>query len=134
MKGQRFRFFGNSVPFQGETSCELHISVETEESYNKDTNNNCAWPVVTGYSFDASVECQVQDFMSDPDDHLVPADLSVGTPIELEFSRTSADNTKRSERVIATGNFIPTSISYKADNKKTVTASVKLEGTGVLTI
>lgn len=134
MKGQRYRFFANDVPFQAETSCELHISVETEESYNKDFNNNCAWPVAVGYSFDASIECQVKNFSSDKNNYYVPADLTPGEPIDLELCRTTEDSTTSYDATIASGKFIPTSISYKADNKKTVTASIKLEGTGVLTL
>ena len=38
MKGQRLRIYeeGNERRVQGETSCELHISIETESEVNKD--------------------------------------------------------------------------------------------------
>lgn len=133
MKGQRLRFFMDGVPFAGETSCELHISIETEESVNKDTADNFAYPEMVGYIYDASIECQVEHFGHD-NNFFVGADyLTPGETAALQLKRT-AENSMSQSTVIASGNFIPTSVSYKADNKKTVTASIKLEGTGVLTL
>ena len=62
MKGQRYRFYNNDLHFAGETSCELHISVETEDSGTKDDVLNVGSPVAVGYSFDASIECQMSNF------------------------------------------------------------------------
>ena len=134
MKGQRYRFFRDSVNFSGETSCELHISIETEESGNKDINANVNQPVAVGYSFDATIECQVSSFISDTNYSIKASDLTVGQVEELELCKTSETNQTTPATTIASGKFIPTSISFKADNKKTVTATIKLEGTGELTI
>lgn len=132
MKGQRYRFFKEGVPFESETSCELHISVETEETSNKDYSTPVAWPEGVGCSFDATIECQVKNYSGSS--YVLPTDLEVGVPVDLELCKTSETSNTTKETVIASGTFIPTSISYKADNKKTVTATIKLEGTGVLTV
>ena len=134
MKGQRYRFFKSGVQFQGETSCELHISIETEESGNKDTDTNVNQPVAVGYSFDATIECQVSSFFSDTNYSIKASDLTVGQVEELELSKTSESNQSTPATTIAEGMFIPTSISFKADNKKTVTSTIKLEGTEELTV
>lgn len=134
MKGQRYRFFKDNNPFHCETSCELHISIETEESGNKDTSTNVNRPVAVGYSFDATIESQISVFTSDHNENYKASDLSVGTPYDLELGKTSESNQGLSSVTIASGTFIPTSISFKADNKKTVTSTIKLEGTGELTV
>ena len=134
MKGQRYRFFKDNNPFHCETSCELHISIETEESGNKDTSTNVNRPVAVGYSFDATIESQISVFVSDHNENYKASDLSVGTPYDLELGKTSESNQGLSSVTIASGTFIPTSISFKADNKKTVTSTIKLEGTGELTV
>ena len=134
MKGQRYRFFRDGVHFSGETSCELHISIETEESGNKDINTNVNQPIAVGYSFDATIECQVSGFISDTNHSIKASDLTVGQVEELELSKTSDSNQTTPATTIAEGMFIPTSISYKADNKKTVTSTIKLEGTEELTV
>lgn len=132
MKGQRYRFFKDGVPFESETSCELHISVETEESSNKDYATLVAFPVGVGYSFDATIECQVKSYSGSS--YTLPVDLEIGVPVELELCKTSDSSPTTKGTTIARGFYIPTSISYKADNKKTVTATIKLEGTGELTV
>ena len=134
MKGQRYRFFRNENPFDGETSCELHISIETEESGNKDSSSNVNQPVAVGYSFDATIECQVSSFVSDHNENNKASDLDVGTAYDLELCKTSEDDQKHFSTTIARGTFIPTSISFKADNKKTVTSTIKLEGTEERTV
>lgn len=135
MKGQRYRFFkDSSLKLRGETSCELHISIETEEAVNKDSNLNYSLPEVVGYSFDASIECHVDSFLSNQSYDAKPSDLSIGQACSMSLGRTSDSDNSVIETEIASGRFIPTSISYKADNKKVVTASIKLEGTGVLTL
>ena len=134
MKGQRYRFFRDNVNFSGETSCELHISIETEESGNKDINANVNQPVAVGYSFDATIECQVSGFISDTNYSIKASDLTVGQVEELELRKTSDSDQTHGLLTIASGKFIPTSISFKADNKKTVTSTIKLEGTGELTV
>ena len=134
MKGQRYRFFKDDNPFHCETSCELHISIETEESGNKDTSTNANQPVAVGYSFDATIESQISVFVSDHNKNYKASDLSVGTPYDLELCKTSEGNQSLSSTTIASGTFIPTSISFKADNKKTVTSTIKLEGTEELTV
>ena len=134
MKGQRYRFYNNDLHFAGETSCELHISVETEDSGTKDDVLNVGSPVAVGYSFDATIESQISNFVSDHNDNYKASDLSVGTPYDLELCKTSDSDQTHGLLTIASGRFIPTSISFKADNKKTVTSTIKLEGTGELTV
>ena len=134
MKGQRYRFYNNDLHFAGETSCELHISVETEDSGTKDDVLNVGSPVAVGYSFDAAIECQMSNFKENHNYCYKASDIEIGVPIEVELGKASADNQTTKEATIASGTFIPTSISFKADNKKTVTSTIKLEGTGELTV
>ena len=58
MKGYNLRAYDceNKRRFTNEISCELHISIETEDIDNKDIPSGYVFPVMTGYSFDMTVE------------------------------------------------------------------------------
>lgn len=134
MKGQRFRIFdpnGDQV-IQGETSCELHISIETESEQNKDNGNNADYPTMVGYSFDATIECQVSSFVKHGEMVKRSTDFNAGDNQGLELAEFNSAGQYQSK--IASGSFITTSVSYKSDNKKTITATIKLEGSGELTL
>lgn len=134
MKGQRFRIFdpnGDQV-IQGETSCELHISIETESEQNKDNADNANYPTMVGYSFDATIECQVSSFVKHGEMVKRSTDFNAGDNQGLELAEFNSAGQYQSK--IASGSFITTSVSYKSDNKKTITATIKLEGSGELTL
>lgn len=134
MKGQRFRIFdpnGDQV-IQGETSCELHISIETESEQNKDNADNADYPTMVGYSFDATIECQVSSFVKHGEMVKRSTDFNAGDNQGLELAEFNSAGQYQSK--IASGSFITTSVSYKSDNKKTITATIKLEGSGELTL
>lgn len=134
MKGQRFRIYdpnGDQV-IQGETSCELHISIETESEQNKDNGNNADYPTMVGYSFDATIECQISSFIKDGEIVKRSTDFNAGDNQGLELAEFNSTGQYQSK--IASGSFITTSVSYKSDNKKTITATIKLEGSGELTL
>lgn len=134
MKGQRFRIYdpnGDQV-IQGETSCELHISIETESEQNKDNGNNADYPTMVGYSFDATIECQISSFIKDGEMVKRSTDFNAGDNQGLELAEFNSAGQYQSK--IASGSFITTSVSYKSDNKKTITATIKLEGSGELTL
>lgn len=134
MKGQRFRIYdpnGDQV-IQGETSCELHISIETESEQNKDNANNADYPTMVGYSFDATIECQISSFIKDGEMVKRSTDFNAGDNQGLELAEFNSAGQYQSK--IASGSFITTSVSYKSDNKKTITATIKLEGSGELTL
>ena len=134
MKGQRFRIYdpnGDQV-IQGETSCELHISIETESEQNKDNGNNADYPTMVGYSFDATIECQVSSFVKHGEMVKRSTDFNAGDNQGLELAEFNSAGQYQSK--IASGSFITTSVSYKSDNKKTITATIKLEGSGELTL
>ena len=134
MKGQRFRIYDSDSDqvIQGETSCELHISIETESEQNKDNADNADYPTMVGYSFDATIECQISSFLKNGGNVKRTTDFNAGYHYALELAQF--DSVGQYQSAIASGSFITTSVSYKSDNKKTITATIKFEGSGELTL
>lgn len=130
MKGQRMRIYDpeNEKKVQGETSCELHISIETESEANKDGVDNWDYPAFMGYSFDLTTEVQISSFTARDELSYRPTDFTPGTSNILGLALFNEGNTYGLMFVRAP--FICTSVSYRADNKKTITASIKHEGNG----
>ena len=135
MKGQRYRAFETVGEryFEGETTCELHISVEVESAVNKDNADNTDYPVVAGYSFDMTIEQQCSHLTTGDQIVITAADINGGDSMALALARFASSSLTK-EAIIASGNFLCTSTSYKADNKKILSATHKFEGTGVLSI
>ena len=131
MKGQRLRIYesGNERRVQGETSCELHISIETESEVNKDNTNTWDYPTFMGYSFDTTIEVPVSSFAKNDETVMRATDFNVGIQDTLHLALFTGLVYNKS---ICHGNLICTSVSYKADNKKTITATIKHEGNGEL--
>lgn len=130
MKGQQMRIYDpeNEKKVQGETSCELHISIETESEANKDSADNWDYPAFMGYSFDLTTEVQISSFTARDELSYRPTDFTPGTSNILGLALFNEGNTYGSMFVRAP--FICTSVSYRADNKKTITATIKHEGNG----
>ena len=131
MKGQSIRIYDadNEKRVQGETSCELHISIETESEANKDNADEWDYPAFMGYSFDTTIEVQISSFVKQDEYLIRPTDFTAGATDHLciaLFDKSVYSKT------ICEGNLICTSASYKADNKKTITATIKHEGSGEL--
>ena len=80
MKGQRLRIYeeGNERRVQGETSCELHISIETESEVNKDNADTWDYPTFMGYSFDTTIEVQVSSFAKQDEFVMRATDFNAG--------------------------------------------------------
>ena len=131
MKGQQLRIYeeSNDRRVQGETSCELHISIETESEVNKDNADTWDYPTFMGYSFDTTIEVQISSFKKQDEFVLRATDFNVGIQDTLHLALFTGLVYNKS---ICHGNLICTSVSYKADNKKTITASIKHEGNGEL--
>ena len=131
MKGQRLRIYesGNERRVQGETSCELHISIETESEVNKDNADTWDYPTFMGYSFDTTIDMQIISFTKQEQDVMHATNFSVGDTEVLHLAKFDG-NTYMSS--VCHGNLICTSVSYKSDNKKTITATIKHEGNGEL--
>ena len=131
MKGQRLRIYeeGNERRVQGETSCELHISIETESEVNKDNADEWDYPAFMGYSFDTTIEVQVNSFAKEDEMVMRATDFNAGSQDTLHLALFSGQTYQSS---ICHGNLICASVSYKADNKKTITATIKHEGNGEL--
>ena len=131
MKGQLLRIYeeSNDRRVQGETSCELHISIETESEVNKDNADTWDYPTFMGYSFDTTIEVQVSSFKKQDEFVLRATDFNVGTQDTLHLAFFTGLSYNKS---LCHGNLICTSVSYKADNKKTITATIKHEGNGEL--
>ena len=131
MKGQRLRIYeeSNERRVQGETSCELHISIETESEVNKDNADTWDYPTFMGYSFDTTIEVQVSSFQKQDEFVMRATDFNAGGQDNLHLALFNGLEYNKS---ICHGNLICTSVSYKADNKKTITATIKHEGNGEL--
>ena len=131
MKGQLLRIYeeSNDRRVQGETSCELHISIETESEVNKDNADTWDYPTFMGYSFDTTIEVQVSSFKKQDEFVLRATDFNVGIQDTLHLAFFNGITYNKS---LCHGNLICTSVSYKADNKKTITATIKHEGNGEL--
>ena len=131
MKGQLLRIYeeSNDRRVQGETSCELHISIETESEVNKDNADTWDYPTFMGYSFDTTIEVQVSSFKKQDEFVLRATDFNAGSQDTLHLALFNGTTYQSS---VCHGNLICTSVSYKADNKKTITATIKHEGNGEL--
>ena len=131
MKGQQLRIYeeSNDRRVQGETSCELHISIETESEVNKDNADTWDYPTFMGYSFDTTIEVQISSFKKQDEFVLRATDFNVGIQDTLHLALFTGLVYNKS---ICHGNLICTSVSHKADNKKTITATIKHEGNGEL--
>ena len=131
MKGQRLRIYeeGNERRVQGETSCELHISIETESEVNKDNADTWDYPTFMGYSFDTTIEGQGSSFAKQDEMVMRATDFNAGSQDTLHLALFNGTTYQSS---VCHGNLICASVSYKADNKKTITATLKPEGNGEL--
>ena len=130
MKGQQMRIYDpeNKKTVQGETSCELHISIETESEANKDSVDNWDYPAFTGYSFDLTTEVQISSFTAKDSLSYSPTNFAPGTENILSLALFNEDHSYALTFLRAP--FICTSVSYRADNKKAITATIKHEGNG----
>ena len=131
MKGQSLRIYeeSNARTVQGETSCELHISIETESEVNKDNADEWDYPTFMGYSFDTTIEVQVSSFVKQSELVMRATDFNAGLQDTLHLALFNGLTYNKS---VCHGNLICTSVSYKSDNKKTITATIKHEGNGEL--
>lgn len=136
MKGHSLRAYDpvNSKKFQNETSVELHISIETEDIDNKDLPAIYSSPIMTGYSFDMTIEQQVSNFQINGKSSLKAGDLHNNNPHVIALEKFEGKGLSSSDHEICYGTFYTQSVSYKADNRKVVTSTLKLQGTGALTI
>lgn len=130
MKGQQMRIYDpeNEKKVQGETSCELHISIETESEANKDSADNWDYPAFMGYSFDLTTEVQISSFTAKDVSSYCPTDFTPGAKNVLSLTLFNENNSFATTFMRAS--FICTSVSYRADNKKTIIATIKHEGSG----
>ena len=136
MKGHSLRAYDpvNDKKFQNETSVELHISIETEDVDNKDVPQNYTFPLMTGYSFDMTIEQQVSSFLVNDKYVIRPGDLHDNVARVIALEKFSGKGSIAKQEEVCYGTFYKQSLSYKADNRKVVTSTLKLQGTGALTI
>ena len=130
MKGQRMRIYDpeNEKRVLGETSCELHISIETESEANKDSFDDWDYPAFMGYSFDLTTEVQISLFTAKDSLSYSPTYFAPGTENILSLALFNEDHSYALPFLRAP--FICKSVSYRADNKKTIIATIKHEGNG----
>ena len=135
MNGYNLRAYDceNKRRFSNEISCELHISIETEDIDNKDIPLGSVFPMMTGYSFDMTVEQHVTSFTTGANNTANAGDFhdnSVHTLALERFIGKGPYDFQCTE--ICYGQFYTESLSFKADNKKVVTSTLKFQGTGEL--
>ena len=135
MNGYNLRAYDceNKRRFSNEISCELHISIETEDIDNKDIPLGSVFPMMTGYSFDMTVEQHVSSFTTGANNTANAGDFhdnSVHTLALERFASKGSYNGQGTE--VCYGQFYTESLSFKADNKKVVTSTLKFQGTGEL--
>ena len=135
MKGYNLRAYDcdNERRFDNEISCELHISIETEDIDNKDIPAGYVNPVMTGYSFDMTVEQHVSGFTTGDEKAANAGDFhdNLVHTLALERFATKGPNDSQGTEVCY-GKFYTESLSFKADNKKVITSTLKFQGTGEL--
>ena len=135
MKGFNLRAYDceNKRRFNNEVSCELHISIETEDIDNKDIPQGYVFPVMTGYSFDMTVEQHVSGFTTGEDKTANAGDFHDNSVHTLALERFIGKGPYDGQGTeVCYGQFYTESLSFKADNKKVVTSTLKFQGTGEL--
>ena len=135
MNGYNLRAFDldNERRFANEVSCEFHISIEIEDIDNKDIPQGSVFPVMTGYSFDMTVEQHVSGFTTSNDKYSNAGDFhdNISHTLALErFAGKGPIDSQGSE--VCYGSFYTESLSFKADNTKGVTSTLKFPRTGEL--
>ena len=135
MKGYNLRAYDceNKRRFTNEISCELHISIETEDIDNKDIPQEYVFPVMTGYSFDMTVEQHVSELTIGDEKAANAGDFHDNLVHTLALERFAGKGPYDGQGTeVCYGQFYTESLSFKADNKKVVTSTLKFQGTGEL--
>lgn len=135
MKGYNLRAYDcvNERRFTNEVSCELHISIETEDIDNKDIISGYVFPVMTGYSFDMTVEQHVSEFTTGDEKAANAGDFHDNLVHTLALERFAGKGPYEGQQTeVCYGQFYTESLSFKADNKKVITSTLKFQGTGEL--
>ena len=135
MNGYNLRAYDceNKRRFSNEISCELHISIETEDIDNKDIPLGSVFPMMTGYSFDMTVEQHVTSFTTGADNTANAGDFHDNSVHTLALERFVGKGPYDGQGTeVCYGQFYTESLSFKADNKKVVTSTLKFPGTGEL--
>ena len=135
MKGYNLRAYDceNKRRFTNEISCELHISIETEDIDNKDIPLGSVFTMMTGYSFDMTVEQHVTSFTTGADNTANAGDFHDNSVHTLALERFVGKGPYDGQGTeVCYGQFYTESLSFKADNKKVVTSTLKFQGTGEL--
>ena len=135
MKGYNLRAYDceNKRRFTNEISCELHISIETEDIDNKDIPQGYVFPVMTGYSFDMTVEQHVSELTIGDEKAANAGDFHDNLVHTLALERFTGKGPYDGQGTeVCYGQFYTESLSFKADNKKVITSTLKFQGTGEL--
>ena len=135
MKGYNLRAYDcdNERRFNNEVSCELHISIETEDIDNKDIPQGYVFPVMTGYSFDMTVDQHVSELTIGDEKAANAGDFHDNLVHTLALERFAGKGPYDGQGTeVCYGQFYTESLSFKADNKKVVTSTLKFQGTGEL--
>ena len=135
MNGYNLRAYDceNKRRFSNEISCELHISIETEDIDNKDIPLGSVFPMMTGYSFDMTVEQHVSGFTTGENKTANAGDFLDDLVHSLALERFAGKGPFDGQGTeVCYGQFYTESLSFKADNKKVVTSTLKFQGTGEL--
>ena len=131
MKGQQLRPLILDKFLINEVSTEFHISIETESIVNKDNFDLWDRPEFVGYSFDMTVTQQVNSLNSEEATSKNPNSFVVGGT--NRFYLATVDSNKATIR-FATVDMWCTGIDFTAPNRKVMTATMKFEGHGEISL
>ena len=100
---------------------------------NKDIPQGYVFPVMTGYSFDMTVEQHVSGFTTGDEKAANAGDFHDNLVHTLALERFAGKGPYDGQGTeVCYGQFYTESLSFKADNKKVVTSTLKFQGTGEL--
>ena len=123
----------NKRRFANEVSCESHISIETEDIDNKDIPLIHSFPVMTRYRFHMTIAQHVPRFPVSPSNFTDAGDFDNNLPHTVALERFGGKGPQApNDTEVCYGDFYTESLTYKADNKKVVTSTLKFQGTGEL--
>ena len=131
MKGQQLRPLILDKFLINEVSTEFHISIETESIVNKDNFDLWDRPEFVGYSFDMTVTQQVNSLNSEDTTSKNPNCFVIGGT--NRFYLATVDSNKTTTR-FATVDMWCTGIDFTAPNRKVMTATLKFEGHGEISL
>lgn len=139
IKGQNLRVMVGSKCIAQATSCQVHISLQSEDASTKDDTGDWAENEIVGKSWDVSSDSLVAltDNGSNGETTVDLLDLALNaTKVTLTFDRTAGTNNRVGQDAIGikmSGDAYLQDFSLQAQNRQNSSVSYQFIGTGPLT-